>query len=98
MSNIKLFESKQTRTFRNEKEQKWYFLVEDVVAVLTDSKDPKQHVIRMRQRDEALAQGWVQLVPTPSVETAGGLQKIGCADAKGLLRIVQSIPPPKAEP
>ena len=98
MSNIKLFESKQIRTFWNEPEQKWYFVVEDVVAVLTDSKDPKQYIKRMRQRDEALAQGWVQIVPTLGVETAGGLQKMGCANAKGLLRIIQSIPSPKAEP
>ena len=98
MSNIKLFESKQIRTVWNESDQKWYFVVEDVVAVLTESKDPKQYIKRMRQRDKALAQGWVQIVPTLSVETAGGLQKMGCANAQGLLRIIQSIPSPKAEP
>ena len=98
MSNIKLFESKQIRTVWNDADQKWYFVVEDVVAVLTDSKDPKQYIKRMRQRDEVLAQGWVQFVPTLSVETAGGLQKMGCANAQGLLRIIQSIPSPKAEP
>jgi prophage antirepressor-like protein len=98
MSNIKLFESKQIRSVWNEEKQKWYFVVEDVVLVLTDSKDPKQYVKRMRQRDEELAKGWVQIVPTLWVETAGGKQRMGCADAKGLLRIIQSIPSPKAEP
>ncbi|MCE9540481.1 MAG: Bro-N domain-containing protein [Bacteroidetes bacterium] len=98
MSNIKLFESKQVRTVWNEADQKWYFVVEDVVAVLTDSKDPKQYIKRIRQRDEELAKGWVQFVPTLSVETTGGKQKMGCANAKGLLRIIQSIPSPKAEP
>lgn len=98
MSNIKLFESRQIRSVWNEAEEKWYFVVEDVVAVLTDSKDPKQYIKRMRQRDEALAQGWVQIVPTLSVETAGGKQKMSCANAQGLLRIIQSIPSPKAEP
>lgn len=98
MSNIKLFESKQIRTVWNETEQKWYFVVEDVVAVLTDSNDPKQYIKRMRQRDEELAKGWVQIVPTLAVDTAGGKQKMGCANAKGLLRIIQSIPSPKAEP
>lgn len=98
MSNIKLFESKEIRSVWNEKEQKWYFVVEDVVAVLTDSKDPKQYVKRMRQRDAELAKGWVQIVPTLLVQTQGGLQKMGCANAKGLLRIIQSIPSPKAEP
>ena len=98
MSNIKLFESKQIRTVWNEADQKWYFVVEDVVAVLTDSKDAKQYIKRMRQRDTELAKGWVQFVPTLFVETAGGNQKMGCANAKGLLRIIQSIPSPKAEP
>ncbi|MEO8087231.1 MAG: Bro-N domain-containing protein [Bacteroidota bacterium] len=98
MINIKLFESKLIRTVWNDSDQKWYFVVEDVVAVLTDSKDPKQYIKRIRQRDEALAKGWVQFVPTLSVETTGGKQKMGCADAKGLLRIIQSIPSPKAEP
>ncbi|MDO9614441.1 MAG: Bro-N domain-containing protein, partial [Bacteroidota bacterium] len=73
-------------------------VVEDVVSVLTDSNDPKQYVKRMRQRDKELAKGWVQFVPTLWVETAGGKQKMGCANAKGLLRIIQSIPSPKAEP
>ena len=98
MSNIKLFESKQIRSVWNETEQKWYFVVEDVVLVLTDSKDPKQYVKKMRQRDEELAKGWVQIVPTLWVETSGGKQRMGCSDAKGLLRIIQSIPSPKAEP
>jgi hypothetical protein len=82
MSNIKLFESKQIRTVWNETDQKWYFVVEDVVLVLTDSKDPKQYIKRMRQRDTELAKGWVQIVPTLWVETAGGKQRMGCANAK----------------
>ncbi len=98
MSNVKLFESKQIRSVWNEADQKWYFVVEDVVLVLTDSNDPKQYVKRMRQRDIELAKGWVQIVPTLWVDTAGGKQKMGCANAQGLLRIIQSIPSPKAEP
>jgi len=98
MSNIKLFQSKQIRTVWNEADKKWYFVVEDVISVLTESKDPKQYVKRMRQRDVELAKGWVQIVPTLWVETAGGKQQMGCANAKGLLRIIQSIPSPNAEP
>jgi len=98
MSNIKLFEDKKIRSVWDEKEQKWYFVVEDVVAILTDSKDPKQYVKRLRQRDTELAKGWVQFVPTLEVQTAGGPQKMGCANAQGLFRIIQSIPSPKAEP
>jgi DNA-damage-inducible protein D len=98
MSSIKLFESKQIRTVWNEADEKWYFVVEDVISVLTESKDPKQYIKRMRQRDQELAKGWVQFVPTLWVETAGGKQRMGCANAKGLLRIIQSVPSPKAEP
>lgn len=98
MGSIKLFESKQIRSVWNESEEKWYFVIEDVIAVLTDSTDPKQYIKRMRQRDLELAKGWVQIVPTLHVETNGGRQKMGCANAQNLLRIIQSIPSTKAEP
>ena len=98
MSNIKLFESKQIRSTWSEEEKKWYFVVEDVVAILTDSKDPKQYVKRMKLRDGELAKGWVQIVPTLWVDTSGGRQKMSCANTEGLFRIIQSIPSPKAEP
>ena len=98
MSNIKLFQDKKIRTTFNEQDQKWYFVVEDVVAVLTDSKDPKQYVKRMKLRDNELAKGWVQIVPTLLINTPGGKQKMRCANAEGLLRIIQSIPSSKAEP
>jgi prophage antirepressor-like protein len=98
MSNIKLFEDKQVRSTWSEAEEKWYFVIEDVVAILTDSNDPKQYIKRLRQRDEELSKGWVQFVPTLTVETAGGKQRMNCADLKGIFRIIQSIPSPKAEP
>jgi DNA-damage-inducible protein D len=98
MNNVKLFESKQIRNVWNETEKQWYFVIEDVISVLTDSRDTKQYIKRMRIRDLELTKGWVQFVLTLLVETAGGKQKMGCANAKGLLRIIQSIPSPKAEP
>ena len=64
MANIKIFEEKQIRSVWNEFDHKQYFVVEDVVAALTDSNDPKQYVKRMKQRDPELAKGWVQIVPT----------------------------------
>lgn len=98
MSNIKLFESKHIRSVWNEAEQKWYFVVSDVIQVLTDTPNPSDYIKKMRKRDEELAKGWGQIVPLLLVETSGGKQKMGCADAKGLLRIIQSIPSQKAEP
>lgn len=95
-NNLALFEEKQIRKTWND--SKWYFSIEDVVYALTDSKDPKQYVNKLRQRDEELSKGWVQIVHTLKMDTKGGKQKINCADTEGILRIIQSIPSPKAEP
>jgi len=96
MSNIKLFDSKQIRTIWNETDQKWYFVVIDVVQVLTDTPNPADYIKKMRKRDLLLSQGWGQFVTPLSVETKGGIQKLNCANAQGLLRIIQSIPSPKS--
>lgn len=98
MSQIKLFENNQIRSVWNETEEKWYFSVQDVIEVLTDSADPKQYIKKMRSRDPELAKGWVQFVPTLWIDTPGGKQKMNCANSESLLRIIQSIPSPKAEP
>ena len=98
MTNIKLFQDKNIRSVWNEEEEQWYFVIEDVVAALTDSRDPKQYIKRMKLRDAELAKGWVQIVPTLIVQTPGGPQRMKCASVKGLFRIIQSIPSPKAEP
>lgn len=98
MSNIKLFESKQIRTVWNEADEKWYFVVSDVVQVLTNTPNASDYIKKMRKRDEELYKGWGQIVTPLLVDTAGGRQKLNCANAQGLLRIIQSIPSPKAEP
>ena len=98
MSNIKLFESKQIRSVWNEADEKWYFVVSDVVQILTDTPNPNDYIKKIRKRDLELSKGWGQIVTPLSIQTAGGKQKLNCANAKGLLRIIQSIPSPKAEP
>lgn len=99
MSNIKLFESRQIRSVWNEQEQKWYFSVQDVVQVLTDSLDVKQYVKRMLSRDEQLKSNWGTIcTPVEMVAADGKKRKVQAANAKGLLRIIQSISSPKAEP
>jgi len=95
-NKLALFEEKYIR--KTWKDDKWYFSIEDIVYALTDSKDPKQYINKLRQRDEHLSQGWVQIVHTLKMDTRGGKQKINCADTEGILRIIQSIPSPKAEP
>jgi DNA-damage-inducible protein D len=99
MSAIKLFESKKIRSVWNETEGKWYFSVQDVVEVLTDSKDVKQYIKRMLSRDELLKNNWGTIcTPVEMLATDGKRRKVQAADTKGLLRIIQSIPSPKAEP
>lgn len=95
-NKLALFEEKEIR--KTWEENKWYFSIEDVVYALTDSRDPKQYINKLRKRDEFLNQGWVQIVHTLKMDTNGGRQKINCADTEGILRIIQSIPSPKAEP
>lgn len=95
-NKLALFEEKEIR--KTWEDNKWYFSIEDVVYALTESKDPKQYINKLRKRDEYLNQGWVQIVHTLKMNTNGGKQKINCADTEGILRIIQSIPSPKAEP
>ena len=87
------------RTTWSETEEKWYFSVQDVVEILTDSSDVKQYVKRMLSRDEQLKLNWGTIC-TPIEMTAadGKKRKIQAADLKGIFRIIQSIPSPKAEP
>ena len=80
MGNIRLFESKQIRTIWNEADQKWYFVVADVVQVLTDTPNPTDYIKKMRKRDEELSKGWGQLVTPLSVETSGGKQNLNGAN------------------
>jgi len=99
MSNIKLFESKHIRSVWNETEQKWYFSVQDVMEILTDSSDIKQYIKRMLSRDEMLKTNWGTICTLVEMKAADGKKrKIQASDTKGLLRIIQSIPSPKAEP
>ncbi|MEO7446263.1 MAG: BRO family protein [Ferruginibacter sp.] len=99
MSNIKLFESKQVRSEWNEKEQKWYISVQDVVEVLTDSSDVKQYIKKLLSRDEQLKNNWGTICTLVEMIAADGKKrKVQAATAQGLLRIIQSIPSPKAEP
>lgn len=95
-AHIALFRGKEIRKTLHQGQ--WYFVVQDVVAALTDSHDPRQSIKKMRARDPALEEGWVQIVPPLSIPTAGGKQNLGCANTEGIFRIIQSIPSPKAEP
>ena len=99
MSNIKLFQDKKIRSVWNDEEEQWYFSVVDVVEALTDSADPKQYIKKLRSRDEGLNTNWGTIcTPVEMIALDGQRRKIQAANVKGLFRIIQSIPSPKAEP
>ena len=97
--SIRLFESSKIRTAWDEEQEEWYFSVQDVVAVLTESADPKQYIKKMRTRDPELSANWGTIcTPVEMIAADGKRRKVQSANTEGLLRIIQSIPSPKAEP
>ncbi len=98
-NSIQLFEDRKIRTAWDEEQEEWYFSVQDVIAVLAKSSDPKQYIKKMRARDPELSANWgtiCTLVQMPAADDK--MRKIQAANTEGLLRIIQSIPSPKAEP
>ena len=96
---IQLFENQKIRTAWDAEAEEWYFSVADVVQVLTDSTDPKQYIKKMRSRDPELGSKWGTIcTPVEMIAADGKKRKIQAAAVEGLLRIIQSIPSPKAEP
>ena len=98
-NSIQLFEDRKIRTAWDEEQEEWYFSVQDVIAVLADSSDPKQYIKKMRARDPELSANWGTICTPVQMPAADGkMRKIQAANTEGLLRIIQSIPSPKAEP
>jgi len=95
-TDVAIFEQKQVRRVWHE--GKWWFVIIDVVAALTDSVQPDGYIKDMRRRDEELNKGWGQIATPLLVETSGGRQRINCANIEGIFRLIQSIPSTKAEP
>ena len=95
-NKLKLFQGKSIRSAWNEEEQQWYFSILDVVQVLTCNA--KQYTKRMCSRDEMLNLNWgTNCTPVQMTAEDGKRRKIQAANIKGLFRIIQSIPSPKAE-
>ncbi|TAH33296.1 hypothetical protein EYC58_01550 [Candidatus Saccharibacteria bacterium] len=106
LAKIAIFQQKEIRKQLYGGE--WWFVINDVVAALTDSNDPAQYLKRLRSRDDELAdlfdkpveKGAVQIVPplALSFDTPGGKQKLLSWNTEGIFRLIQSIPSKKAEP
>ena len=99
-TQIKLFEEKKVRSIWDENEQQWYFSVIDVVEVLTESVNPRDYWFKMKKRVHSEDGLELSTICRQFKMTAqdGKMRETDCANVKSLLRIIQSIPSPKAEP
>ena len=100
MSNIKLFEHKQIRSHWDAEEEQWYLSIIDVIQVLTESSNPRDYWFKMKVRVKTedgleLSTNCRQL---KMKATDGKVRETDVAETQVLLRIIQSIPSPKAEP
>lgn len=98
-NEIKIFNDKQVRTVWDEEKEEWFFSVVDVIGILTESPNPRNYwkVLKHRLSDEGsqLVTSCNQL-KLPAAD--GKSYKTDCLDTEGILRLVQSVPSPKAEP
>ena len=100
MSNIKLFESKKVRTHWDEEKELWFFSIIDVIEILSDSNNPRRYWSDLKRKleEEGFGQLYDIIVQLKLESSDGKKYLTDCTDTQGLLRIIQSIPSPKAEP
>ena len=98
-SKIQLFQEQKVRTHWDDDKDKWYFSIVDVIAILTESKNPKRYwsdlKIKLAEDGSELSENIGQLKMTAE---DGKMRMTDVADTEQLLRLIQSIPSPKAEP
>ena len=98
-TQIKLFEDRKVRSVWDEETEKWYFSIVDVVAVLTDSKDPSAYWRKLKQRLKEEGNETVTNCHGLKILAPDGTMRLtDVADSEQLFRLIQSIPSPKAEP
>jgi len=96
---LQLFEDKNVRCYWDKEQEQWYFSVIDVIQILTDSLDPKDYWYRMKKREKLSGIELSTICRQLKMEAADGKKyATDCSNTQGLLRIIQSIPSPKAEP
>jgi DNA-damage-inducible protein D len=95
-NKLVLFEEKPVRHVEHNGEM--YFVVNDVIQILTDTTDVKSYWKNLTRKDVGLREGRGKIYTPLSVETDGGKQKMNCANTEGVLRLIMSVPSPKAEP
>lgn len=96
---IKLFESKKVRTHWNEEQEKWYFSIIDVIEILTGSTVPKRYWSDLKKKlTNEGSEVYEKIVRLKMQAEDGKMRETDVADTETLLRLIQSIPSPKAEP
>lgn len=99
-NEVKLFEQQKVRTHWDEESQQWYFSIIDVIQILTDSNNPRRYWSDLKRK--LVQEGFNQLyeiIVQLKLESADGKKyATDCTDTKSLMRLIQSIPSPKAEP
>lgn len=99
IQSLKLYEDSRIRALWNEEEEEWYFSVVDVVAVLTESRDARKYWNKLKQRLKEEGSQTVTYCHQLKLKASDGkMRATDCATTQGILRIVQSVPSPKAEP
>ena len=90
-NKIQIFEDRRIRTAWNEEKEEWYFSVSDVVEILTDSRDVKQYIKKMRSRDAELNSKWGTIcTPVEMRAFDGKRRKVQAADLQGIFRLIPS--------
>ena len=96
---IKVFEEKKVRTLWDSETEEWYFSVVDVVAVLTDSENPRRYWSDLKRKlAKEGSQLYAEIVQLKMLSSDGKYYKTDVATTQQLFRLIQSIPSPKAEP
>lgn len=99
--DLKLFEKSNVRSYYEEKSEKWYFSIIDIILILTESKNPRRYWSDLKIKlaeDEGFSQLYEKIVQLKLTSTDGKKYNTDCADVETIFRIIQSVPSKKAEP
>lgn len=99
--DLKLFEKSNVRSFYEEKSEKWYFSIIDIILILTESKNPRRYWSDLKIKlaeDEGFSQLYEKIVQLKLTAPDGKKRETDCADVETIFRIIQSVPSKKAEP
>ncbi len=98
--DLKLFEKRNVRSYYEEKSEKWYFSIIDIILILTESKNPRRYWSDLKIKlaeDEGFSQLYEKIVQLKLTAPDGKKRETDCADVETIFRIIQSVPSKKAE-